>query len=205
MHAAIALVLGLVTTIGVAGRAQGAAPQLPELDPALLGRAVAGLPNPVVTGVQLTISGSAGRWSGRAGVADVTTGAPESGIVSSTADLTRFLSALLGGRLLPRAQLAPMLTLPDVPYPGGGTCRLGPHPGRACFSAGLQATTFPDGVTVWGRSGAVPGYTTGVFATADLARVMASSLNPTGNRDGSEARYVQNIAAAGFDPSLFAD
>ncbi|GAA2703161.1 serine hydrolase domain-containing protein [Actinoplanes palleronii] len=389
MRAAIALVLGLVTTIGVAGRAQGAAPQLPALDPALLGRAVAGLPNPVVTGAQLTVSGSAGQWSGRAGVADVTTGAPmpaggrfriasvtkaftavialqlvaehrldlrqsvqhylpgvlpgsyppitvgqlldhtsglpfslvdaqnadpawvvahrfdywtpaqvvasavaqplafapgteqryngvnyfltgliiekvgghsyaeeldrrivkplglratslpapgetripgphahgyvtvggalvdvteqsawgwaESGIISSTADLTRFLSALLGGRLLPRAQLAPMLTLPDVPYPGGGTCRLGPHPGQACFSAGLQATTFPDGVTVWGKSGAVPGYTTGVFATADLARVMASSLNPTGNRDGSEARYVQNIAAAAFDPSLFAD
>jgi D-alanyl-D-alanine carboxypeptidase len=128
----------------------------------------------------------------------------ESGIISSNADLTRFLVALLRGRLLPEAQLAQMFTLPDVPYTGGGgNCRIGPQPGRACFSAGIQSTTFPNGVTVWGKSGSVPGYTTGVFATRDGARVLATSLNPTGNRNGSEGRYVQNIAAASFDPALF--
>ena len=139
---------------------------------------------------------------------DVTEQSPwgwaESGIISTNADLTRFLTALLGGRLLPKAQLTEMVTLPNVPYTGGGgNCRIGPNPGRACFSTGIQSTTFPNGVTVWGKSGSVPGYTTGLFATRDLSRVLTASLNPTGNRNGSETPYVQNIAAASFDPSLF--
>ena len=139
---------------------------------------------------------------------DVTEQSPwgwaESGIVSGNADLTRFLIALFRGRLLPPAQQARMFTVPDVPYTGGGgNCRIGPEPGRACFSMGIQSTTFPNGVTVWGKSGSVPGYTTGVFATRDLSRVLVAGLNPTGNRDGSETPYVQNIAAASFDPSLF--
>ncbi|GAA4605656.1 hypothetical protein GCM10023195_19820 [Actinoallomurus liliacearum] len=61
---------------------------------------------------------------------------------------------------------------------------------------------LPNGVTVWGKTGARPGYTTGVFATRDRSRVLVYSLNPTGNKDGSESLYVAKIAAAAFDPDL---
>ena len=128
----------------------------------------------------------------------------EGGMVSSSADLTRFVRAVFRGRLLPRAELARMFTVPDVDYTGGGSnCRIGPDAGKACFSMGLTKTTFPNGVTAWGKSGSVPGYTTAAFATRDLRRVMVYSLTPTGNRDGSEGSYVGKIAAATFDPDLF--
>jgi D-alanyl-D-alanine carboxypeptidase len=55
---------------------------------------------------------------------------------------------------------------------------------------------------VWGKTGSVPGYTNGVFATRDLRRVLVYSMNPTGNADGSETPYVVKIAAATFDPGL---
>nr|WP_092885916.1 serine hydrolase domain-containing protein [Actinopolymorpha cephalotaxi] len=128
----------------------------------------------------------------------------EGGMVSSAGDLTRFVTSLFRGRLLPPAQQARLFGVPDVPYTGGGVpCRVGPEAGRACFSMGLQKTTLPNGVTAWGKSGSVPGYTMAAFATRDLRRVAVYSLNPTGNRDGSEGPYVQNLAAAAFDPDLF--
>jgi D-alanyl-D-alanine carboxypeptidase len=139
---------------------------------------------------------------------DVTEQSPyawaEGGMISTAADLTRLMTALFRGRLLRSAELARMLTLPPVPYTGGGSnCRLGPQPGRACFSMGLAATVFPNGVTAWGKSGAVPGYTNALFATRDLRRVLVFSLNATGNGDGSDSRYIQQLAAAAFDPALF--
>jgi D-alanyl-D-alanine carboxypeptidase len=90
-----------------------------------------------------------------------------------------------------------------VPYTGSASnCNTGPAAGRACFSAGLTTTTLPNGVTVWGKTGSVPGYTSGVFATRDLRRVLVYSLNPTGNANGSETPYVVRVAAATFDPGL---
>jgi D-alanyl-D-alanine carboxypeptidase len=63
-------------------------------------------------------------------------------------------------------------------------------------------TTMPNGLTAWGKTGSRPGYTSGLFATRDLSRVLVYSLNPTGNKDGSEAPYIQKIAAAVLDPDL---
>lgn len=127
----------------------------------------------------------------------------EGGMISTGADLTRFLRALFRGRLLPPAQLAEMFTVPDVPYVGsGGSCATGPEAGQSCLSMGLDRTRLPNGVTVWGKSGGVPGYTNAVFATRDLRRILVYSLNPTGDRDGSEAPYVGALAAATFDPAL---
>lgn len=129
----------------------------------------------------------------------------EGGMVSTTGDLGRLLTAVFRGDLLPRDQVARMFRVPDVPYVGAnGGCAVGPDAGRACFSMGLQRTTFPNGVTVWGKSGSVPGYTSAVFATRDLRRMLVFNLTPTGNRDGSEGPYVQGLAGAAFDPSLTA-
>ncbi|MEV5709274.1 serine hydrolase domain-containing protein [Actinoallomurus sp. NPDC052274] len=126
----------------------------------------------------------------------------EGGIISSAGDLTRLIEALFGGRVVPPAELKAMFTLPDVPYADRRNCNIGPYAGRACFSVGLMRTVLPNGITVWGKTGARPGYTTGIAATRDRRRIVVYSLNPTGNKDGSESPYISRIAAATFDPDL---
>jgi D-alanyl-D-alanine carboxypeptidase len=139
---------------------------------------------------------------------DVTEQSPypwaEGGMISTSADLTRMLTALFRGRLLRPAQLARMFTVPDVPYiGGGGNCALGGGPARACFSMGLTRTVLPNGVTLWGKSGARPGYSNAAFATRDASRVVVYSLNATGNKNGSDGPYIRHLVAATFDPDLY--
>lgn len=140
---------------------------------------------------------------------DVSTQSPfpwaEGGLISDSADLDRLISAIFQGRVVPSSELDEMFTIPKVRYAGTGNCSVGPEAGQACYSAGLMKTALPNGVTVWGKTGSRPGYTSGVFATRDLRRVLTYSLNPTGNKDGTEMPYVAKIAATTFDPDLGAE
>jgi len=126
----------------------------------------------------------------------------EGGLISNSADLTRFISAIFQGRLVPSPELEEMFTVPKVRYAGQENCNIGPEAGQACYSTGLMRSVLPNGLTGWGKTGSRPGYTSGVFATRDLSRVLVYSLNPTGNKDGSEMPYVIKIASATFDPDL---
>jgi len=131
---------------------------------------------------------------------DVTEQSPygwaESGLVSSTPDLQRFLLALLGGRLLDPREQRVLLRVPAVPYVGDD-CGPAPDP-RACYSSGLMRTELSTGVVVWGKSGSVPGTASGVFATSDGRRLLAYALHPLGNRDGSEGPLLQRVVTAAF-------
>lgn len=101
-------------------------------------------------------------------------------MISTTADLDRFLTALLGGRLLPPRQLEAMLTV------AAG----GPH------SAGLTRLPLDvDGSAVWGKSGDRPGYQSGMGATADLRRRLVYSVNPLA-MGGEQAAVAQRIVLA---------
>ncbi|MFF7751953.1 serine hydrolase domain-containing protein [Streptomyces sp. NPDC007971] len=135
--------------------------------------------------------------------ADVTEQSPwpwaEGGMISTPADLDRFITALLRGRLLPAAQQAKLFTVPDVPSFHSSQCRTESDAGRACMSMGLMRVRAANGVEVWGKTGSRPGYTSGVFATRDLSRKIVYSLNPTG-LEGTEMRYIQQIAGASFGP-----
>ncbi|MFJ7154112.1 serine hydrolase domain-containing protein [Streptomyces sp. NPDC101118] len=100
----------------------------------------------------------------------------EGGLESTTADLDRFLSALLGGQLLPPAAQRHLFEIPDVPgAPGNTSC-----PSRtACFSAGgLMRVRLSDGSRVWGKTGSLGGWTSGVFASAEQPRPAAYALRP---------------------------
>ncbi|MFF2952953.1 serine hydrolase domain-containing protein [Kitasatospora sp. NPDC057965] len=88
-------------------------------------------------------------------------------IVSTTADLTRFLSALLRGRLLPPAELEEM-TAPG-PHDSGGL--------------GLGSGTLSCGVTVWGHDGGIHGSSTLALATRDGRHVLALNANADWFRD----------------------
>lgn len=110
----------------------------------------------------------------------------EGGMISNAPDLARFFTALYRGRLLPPAQQKDLFRMPAAAS------------GDTQFSyGGLQRTEFPDGTVVWGKSGHVPGYTSGVFATRDLRRVLVYALNPTDR--SPELPYVLRIAGAAFD------
>ncbi|REK84849.1 class A beta-lactamase-related serine hydrolase [Streptomyces inhibens] len=119
----------------------------------------------------------------------------EGGMISTAADLDRFMTALFRGRLLPPAQQKLVFTVPDVPSAPTNTNCINR---TSCFSAGgLMRVTLDNGVTVWGKTGSLPGWTNGVFTTRDLKRRVAYSLNPTGT--ASERPYVMTILNSAFN------
>ncbi|WP_040477278.1 serine hydrolase domain-containing protein [Longispora albida] len=107
----------------------------------------------------------------------------EGNIVSTTADVDRFVTALLSGRLLPAEYQAKLFELPAVP--------------GAKFSMGLMAYQI-NGVLLWGKTGSRPGYTNGVFGTADGQRVITYSVNTTDMQSTTMPVIVQNIAKVTF-------
>ncbi|MBP0452172.1 beta-lactamase family protein [Kitasatospora sp. RG8] len=154
-----------------------------------------------LTGPHAKVSVDVGGQAGPRQLVDVTEQSPwpwaEGGMISSAADLDRFMTALLRGRLLPPAQQAELFDVPDVPNHRNKNCEVGPTAGHACFSKGLMSATLPNGVVVWGKTGSRPGYTSGVFATKDLSRKVVYSVNPT-NVSGTEFPRVWQIVTTSF-------
>ncbi|MFD0148409.1 serine hydrolase domain-containing protein [Streptomyces sp. NPDC055721] len=99
----------------------------------------------------------------------------EGGLTSTAADLDRFLRALLGGQLLPRAQQRHLFEIPAVP---GGPENTSCPPATACFSAGGLMGLDLNGTKVWGKTGSSGGWTSGVFATTDPHRRVVYTLRP---------------------------
>ncbi|MEU6883448.1 serine hydrolase domain-containing protein [Streptomyces sp. NPDC046712] len=110
----------------------------------------------------------------------------EGGMVSTAPELTRFMNALMRGRLLRPAEQKLLFTTPSVP--------------DASFSyGGLTRTRLPNnGPLVWGKTGTNRGYTSGVFATPDLRRVLVYSMLPTGKNGDEEFKRIMRMAQAAF-------
>jgi D-alanyl-D-alanine carboxypeptidase len=70
------------------------------------------------------------------------------GMVSTNEDTTAFITALLDGRIIPRAQLDEMMQ--TVPMPDGD--------GFLDYGLGLMKVSLPCGVTAWGHGGDLDGY-----------------------------------------------
>ncbi|WP_344339846.1 serine hydrolase domain-containing protein, partial [Kitasatospora putterlickiae] len=102
--------------------------------------------------------------------------------ISTTADLNTFITALIGGRLLPRPQLAEMMTA--TPQSEGR------------YGLGLERATTDCGV-LWGHTGGIPGYNTFLYTSADLRRQLAVSVNPQGlsTPPATEEAYNRLLAA----------
>ncbi|MFB7371532.1 serine hydrolase domain-containing protein [Streptomyces sp. NPDC056222] len=110
----------------------------------------------------------------------------EGGMVSTAPELTRFMNALMRGGLLEPAERKLLFTTPPIP-------------GASFSHGGLTRTRLPDGgPLVWGKTGTNRGYTSGVFATPDLDRVVVYSTLPTGKDVDQEVARVIRIAQAGF-------
>jgi D-alanyl-D-alanine carboxypeptidase len=89
-------------------------------------------------------------------------------MIATPSDLNRFLSALIGGKLLAPAQLAEMRTTVDASamWPG------------ARYGLGLVSTPLSCGGLAWGHGGDIPGYSTRDAVTEDgrAATVAVTSL-----------------------------
>nr|WP_035801577.1 serine hydrolase domain-containing protein [Kitasatospora mediocidica] len=79
------------------------------------------------------------------------------GVISTNSDLIRFYTALLGGRLLPAAQLAQMRTTVPADELGPGVR----------YGLGLMSRPLSCGGLYWGHGGVIPGYNTAGGATDD--------------------------------------
>ncbi|MFD5430461.1 serine hydrolase domain-containing protein, partial [Streptomyces sp. NPDC127084] len=87
-------------------------------------------------------------------------------MISDSADLDRFYSALLGGKLLPPKQLKEMKT--TVPAGASPTTRYG---------LGISDITLPCGVHIWGHDGGIHGSQSAVVATPDGRHALAFNFN----------------------------
>lgn len=87
-------------------------------------------------------------------------------MISNSADLDRFYSALLRGKLLPAHQLKEMKTTVEIA--GVPNVRYG---------LGLMDTRLTCGVHVWGHDGGIHGSTSSAVTTADGGHSLALNLN----------------------------
>ncbi|MFB7476546.1 serine hydrolase domain-containing protein [Kitasatospora sp. NPDC056184] len=87
-------------------------------------------------------------------------------MISTNADLNRFFSALLAGRLLPAAQLAQMRTTVPIGNSGAG------------YGLGLISRPLSCGGVYWGHGGDIPGYETrgGVTDDGRAANITVTSM-----------------------------
>ncbi|MDN3022869.1 serine hydrolase domain-containing protein [Streptomyces sp. S.PB5] len=88
------------------------------------------------------------------------------GMISDNADLNRFYSALLKGRLLPPEQLAEMrTTVTDAAHPNAG------------YGLGLMELKLSCGVGVWGHDGGIHGSSSVAVTTADGRHSLSFNFN----------------------------
>jgi D-alanyl-D-alanine carboxypeptidase len=108
-------------------------------------------------------------------------------IIATAADLDTFIDGLFNGRLLGPAMMKRLFTVPRVSMFDGS--------GDAYYSQGLMMLKV-NGLTVWGKTGSRYGYSSGVFATRDLERKLAYSVNATTKSQDGQPLIVQMIAVA---------
>lgn len=107
-------------------------------------------------------------------------------MISDAPDLDRFLTALLSGKLLEKAQTDLLFDIPAVPLYGGGSAYLG-H----------GIAKFPTGdFEFWGKTGDRPGYNNGMAATRDLTRRVVYSVNTLHMGGAEQPLIAQRIVAA---------
>ncbi|MFJ2060239.1 serine hydrolase domain-containing protein [Streptomyces sp. NPDC087908] len=110
-------------------------------------------------------------------------------LVSTTADLERFVRALFAGRVVRGPLLEEMFTLPKVADLASGE--------PAAYSAGLSMKRL-GGREVWGKTGGRWGYNTAIAATRDGRRTLVYSVNATDAKGQDMNPTALNIMVAAY-------
>ncbi|GAA2301116.1 serine hydrolase domain-containing protein [Nonomuraea roseoviolacea subsp. roseoviolacea] len=111
-------------------------------------------------------------------------------LISTTADLEKFVKALFSGKVVPAAQLEPMFTVPDVTMLGTDE--------PAVYTSGLTRLELPGGIVAYGKTGARYGSSAGLGATRDLSRTLVYSVNSTDAKAQGQNERTLRIALAAF-------
>ncbi|CAI8812278.1 D-alanyl-D-alanine carboxypeptidase [Brevibacillus sp. IT-7CA2] len=90
-------------------------------------------------------------------------------MISTADDLNKFFSYLLSGKLLKEQQLKQMLT--TVPT---GSAEI------SGYGLGIYETKLPNGVSIWGHTGSIPGFITLVGGTLGGKHMLTVNLNSMG-------------------------
>ncbi len=124
-------------------------------------------------------------------------------IISTTADLEKFTTALFSGKVVPRPLLKNMFTVPVHPvthqplhaYDGDDD----PTTGKAAVhSMGMSKMELAPGLVAWGKSGARLGYSAAIGATEDLSRILVYSLNSTNAKAEGQNQLGLKVITAAF-------
>ncbi|MEU9798185.1 serine hydrolase domain-containing protein [Streptomyces sp. NPDC051000] len=110
-------------------------------------------------------------------------------LISSTADLERFTQALFAGRVVPRPQLEEMFTVPEV-------FEFGTRDKPALRTAGMHKMVLEDGLVVYGKTGARPGYSTGIGGTRDGSRLLVFTMTSKDAKSEEPNRVAGAIVTA---------
>ncbi|MBS9802468.1 serine hydrolase domain-containing protein [Bacillus toyonensis] len=106
-------------------------------------------------------------------------------MISTADDLNKFFSYLLSGKLLKEQQLKQMLTT----VPTGSAEIVG-------YGLGIYETRLPNGVSIWGHSGGIPGF--GTFAGGTLGGKHTIAVNLNSLRKADNPDPFKNILLAEF-------
>ncbi|CAI8820539.1 D-alanyl-D-alanine carboxypeptidase [Bacillus sp. IT-79MI2] len=106
-------------------------------------------------------------------------------MISTADDLNKFFSYLLSGKLLKEQQLKQMLT--TVPT---GSAEIGG------YGLGIYETKLPNGVSIWGHSGGIPGFGTFAGGTLGGKHMLAVNMNSMGRANSPDP--FKNILLAEF-------
>ncbi|MED3416176.1 serine hydrolase [Bacillus thuringiensis] len=110
-------------------------------------------------------------------------GSSDGDMISTADDLNKFFSYLLGGKLLKEQQLKQMLTTVPTNREGTG------------YGLGILEIKLPNGVSVWGHRGAVPGFSTFVGGTLGGKHILAINSN---SLNINNPEFFKNILLAEF-------
>ncbi|GAB1529242.1 MULTISPECIES: serine hydrolase domain-containing protein [Brevibacillus] len=106
-------------------------------------------------------------------------------MISTADDLNKFFSSLLSGKLMKEQELKQMLTT----VPTGSDTIVG-------YGLGIYETKLPNGVSIWGHSGGIPGFSTFAGGTLEGKHTIAVNLNSLGKADNPDP--FKNILLAEF-------
>ncbi|PEO92661.1 D-alanyl-D-alanine carboxypeptidase [Bacillus pseudomycoides] len=106
-------------------------------------------------------------------------------MISTADDLNKFFSYLLSGKLLKEQQLKQMLTTVPTEIAELGECGLG-----------IFETKLPNGVSIWGHGGSIPGFLTFAGGTLGGKHTLAVNLNSMGKANSPDP--FKNILLAEF-------
>ncbi|MCX4540997.1 serine hydrolase domain-containing protein [Streptomyces sp. NBC_01565] len=111
-------------------------------------------------------------------------------LISTTADLEKFTVALFSGKVVPKAQLEEMFTVPEVADFESGE--------EAVHTAGMKRFVLPDGTVAYGKTGSRYGYSTVIGGTRDLSRTLVYSVNSTDAKGADMNKVAFAIVTAAF-------